>query len=642
MARGKKSTTTTSIRNRYITHSKPISMVEIGDLRRYCEFMTRTAGLVLRWDPEAVTARTDGHTIYLPEFNSRMTEADAHRLGAFVVHESAHHRHGRDLFRIMKENPMTPDSPLAAILNLIEDERIERKVNSEYRGDGIRLSDGSYHGGARVYEMYSEYKKQLPPGGSMFTDETEKITGMQAIHIEASADWNKGKAVGFAPVIKDFYTPGCFAAAEKLRDKLDIIERIRGLKNEEETWQLAKEAYEVLFEESAQEHLDKCRERLGEAGEDGDMVEGDAGEGNGGKKGKAKDGLGKGRGGKAAEYDKDATGEAGFDPQEGKLKVTDLVLSPHSHEKPFDGPGGHGMGFDFTEYKEQNGTWQEWPGDHNIVDYAHGANGSRGRDGSSFDHWLKSVRRSAQAEAGFANQARRLLQVRSAARYEHNHKSGRLHKRSAYRVAMPTINNGDWNSRIFKKRKVADILDTSVLVLVDWSGSMSGDKAAHACEAAVLINEVFSKVLRMPLAVVSHAFTDRPNYGIIKDFDLPASSDQIRKRFGNFTGYMSGNDDHDALLFAYRTIRERKSKRKVIIALSDGSPADGYGGSDVYAALKETAATIEGFKSVELYGLGIMDDNVKRFYKRRSVLKNAGDLEARLLELLSHIVTNEE
>lgn len=611
----------------YRTHGTPIGMLKQGDLRRYCEFITRTNGVGLRFDPASTTAHTNGVTITLPAFNSKMTDADAHRLGAYVVHECAHHRHGRGVFDILKNNPMTSESPLASIFNIIEDGRVNRATNNEYRGDGLRLSDGQYYIGQYVYDMYEEYKKNLPSDkDSIFNDTTEKVSGVQACQIEASSDWNSGLSSGFLPVLRDHFTDGCFRAAETLRDKLDIINAMRALKNVDEAWELAKRVYEILFDTSAEQHLEEQGEQLGKShkgGSDPESAE------NGGDDG----------GGAPKELDINGNPSGGFDPRKGKIRVTDLVLSDHKKDA-LDGAGASGMGYDYTAFEESHGAWTEWADDITVVHYDRGETADKAcRAESSFEVWLQGVRRSEQAEAGFANQARRLLQVRTAARYEHGHKSGRLHKRSVYRVAMPEIDGGDWNARIFKRRKVTDILDTSVLVLVDWSGSMGGEKAAHACEAAVLINEVFSKVLKMPLAVVSHAFYDHPCYGIIKEFDTPVSSDIIRSRFEDFTNYMSGNDDHDALLFAYRKIVSRKSKRKIIIALSDGAPADGSPSTDVYNALKETARTIEDSKTVELYGLGIMDTNVERFYKKHSVLKNASELEQRLLDLLSNMIS---
>jgi len=643
MVRRRKSTSTTakSSPNTYRTHGKPIGMLQAGDLRRYCEFITRTNGVGIRFDPNVDTASTDGVTITLPEFNSRMTDADAHRLGAYVVHECAHHRHGRDVFSILRKNRMTAESPLAAIFNIIEDERVNRATNNEYRGDGIRLSDGQYHIGRYVHKLYGDYKKSLPdPDASIFDETSAKLSGVQACQIEASSDWNSGLSAGFLPVLRDYFTRECFDAAETLRDKLDIINTMRALKNTGEAWELAKQAYELLFNKSAEEHLAEQAQALSQAGENGDQ-DGSNPEGVSGKDGES-DGKASAKNGSGT-LDINAKPTDGFNPSTGKVRVTDMVLSDHREDRGDVGPGGHGMGYDYTDYTEQHGAWREWGDDIRVVEYAkHGVAKSKDsyswHDARDFKDWLREVRRSEAAEAGFANKARRLLQVRTAARYEHNQKSGRLYRKAIYRVGVPQVNDGEWNSRIFKKRVTSDVLNTSVLVLVDWSGSMSGTKAAHACDAAVLINEVFSKVLKMPLAVVSHAFYDKPSYGIIKDFDTPASSDMIRERFSDFTHYMSGNDDHDALLFAYRKISGRKSKRRIIIALSDGAPADGADGCDVFNALKETAKSIEESHRVELYGLGIMDDNVKHFYQRNSVLKNADELEARLLDLLSNMV----
>lgn len=612
---------------RFKAHSPPIAMTEVYDLRRYCELVTRTSGVGLRFVAGAETAYTDGKTIFIPVLNSKTTERDAYRLGAYVVHEAAHHRHGREHFEILKSNPMTMESPLRAISNMIEDSRINRATNEEFRGDGIRLSDGSYYCGMEVYDKYSEYRKKLKPGETLWDNKTEPLGSVQMAQIESDGDWNRGSVLGFTPVFEEFFTDDMHKKKDGLVTDLDFVNVTRTLKNSQEAWEFSKKVYEYLYDDSAEEHLAEQKQACGGEGADGEPKDG------GGDKSDGPDG----------DKQSKEKGEAGFTKGKGAIKVTDLVTSEHNEE--WGGPGGTGMGYDYSEYNPgAGGTWAPWPEVVKPIDYTRGESVNKTayrRGAPEFNSWSKGISRSEMAEAGFSNQVRRLLQVRTAARYEHNHKHGRLHNRSVYRVAMPAINDGDWNSRIFKKRKVDDVLKANVLVLVDWSGSMAGDKAVHAAEAAVLINEVFSRVLKIPLEIVSHAFTDKPNYGIIKPFDSPATSDQIRDRFADFTGVMSGNDDHDALLFAYQRLLDRKTKRRVLIALSDGAPADGYEYSDVYNALAQTCKTIEASKVVELYGLGILDKNVERFYKKHSVLKNVNELEKTLLELLNKIIITE-
>jgi cobalamin biosynthesis protein CobT len=242
------------------------------------------------------------------------------------------------------------------------------------------------------------------------------------------------------------------------------------------------------------------------------------------------------------------------------------------------------------------------------------------------------------ASPSFVSNMRRMLQARSVRHYTMGHKAGKLARSRLYRVGLPPIDSGDWNSKVFKKRtQETDLLDTCASIVCDWSGSMGGSKAEHAAKGASLINAAFSQVLHIPveiLAFSSHG--SRPSIAVIKSFDKKASSDQIAERFYKFLAYMAGNNDADSLLYAYSRILPRKEKRKLMIVMSDGAPADGIG--DPSYALKQVTQRITQEKRVELYGLGMMDRNVERFYPRWKVVDNGGSIEQALVEVLGEML----
>lgn len=239
----------------------------------------------------------------------------------------------------------------------------------------------------------------------------------------------------------------------------------------------------------------------------------------------------------------------------------------------------------------------------------------------------------------FVSNARRMLQVKAAKHYNNGYKSGKLATSRLYRVALPQIDGGDWNARVFKKRtQEADLLNTAITVLVDWSGSMACEKCHCAGKAAGLINDAFSRVLHVPLEVAAFSSNGEiPSIGVIKSFNETVTADEMALRFYDFLDYMSGNNDADVLLWAYNRILQRKEKRKVIIVLSDGSPADGIG--DPYHALKTVSERILAEKRVDLYGIGIMDENVKAFYPRNRVIRRIEELEPSLVAVMSEVLT---
>jgi len=200
---------------------------------------------------------------------------------------------------------------------------------------------------------------------------------------------------------------------------------------------------------------------------------------------------------------------------------------------------------------------------------------------------------------------------------------------------MPAIDGGEWNKKIFYDQRKHTMKDTAIFVLVDWSGSMMGTKMRHAADAAQRLVWCFDRVLNVPVALA--AFTDRSSFcdiGYIKKYNTRGiTPEEIATRFSQFFGYTSGNNDADAVNWAYHEILKRKESRKILIVLSDGAPAGSWKGH-ADDALKLATSTIDKDKRVELYGVGIMDENVNRYYKNHQVVWDTHDISPCLFNLI--------
>jgi cobalamin biosynthesis protein CobT len=168
---------------------------------------------------------------------------------------------------------------------------------------------------------------------------------------------------------------------------------------------------------------------------------------------------------------------------------------------------------------------------------------------------------------------------------------------------------------------------------------MTGDKFTNASVASIMLTEVLSNQLHIPLDVT--AFTasmqGMNKMLIIKEFSEPLlSRDQLITRHAVCLGHMASNLDGDAIMFSYDKLIRRKEKRKLLIVCSDGSPAGGAGsrGKGIVNYTKKVVSDIETKTPVNIVGIGIMDDNVKRFYKEHYIIKDSMELEHALLQVI--------
>jgi hypothetical protein len=177
--------------------------------------------------------------------------------------------------------------------------------------------------------------------------------------------------------------------------------------------------------------------------------------------------------------------------------------------------------------------------------------------------------------------------------------------------------------------------------LVDKSGSMCGDKDQFALAATLLVNEVCS-TLNIPVEIIG--FTDdniragegiSPVMYVYKNFsDHSVSTEDLKKSYAMSSRVMQGNPDAENILWAHDRLVKRKEKKKLLIVMSDGSPAATKGGSGIGRFTENVIREIEASKDVEIYGLGLCSDSVEHYYKANSVVNEPQDIPVKLLELI--------
>jgi cobalamin biosynthesis protein CobT len=251
----------------------------------------------------------------------------------------------------------------------------------------------------------------------------------------------------------------------------------------------------------------------------------------------------------------------------------------------------------------------------------------------------------------------RMMAARSQVLKVPGYRSGRLHSGSLHR-----LRTGD--DRVFRRLEEHKSQETAVTLLIDNSGSMSGEKIKMAMSAGYALSSTLQRVnikhevigftTMEPRGVKDYVEQQEKEeerigrgfsrYGalyhpLFKDFNERLSP-EVKRRFATapYTLRMGGNTDGEAVRFAGNRLALRAEPRKVLIVLSDGHPAGMSRFPDeIYSDLHKAVEECEK-KKIETIGVGIMDNAVKDFYPKHIVLKDLAELPKQVMKELKGIL----
>lgn len=385
--------------------------------------------------------------------------------------------------------------------------------------------------------------------------------------------------------------------------------KIQDGKNEEESYQIAKQLLNAMGEDAEEEER-KAQQQYKQAKSGGSQPgEGKEGEGSDGEGGGEGDGLSE------------------------KAKEEIKARSFHTHyqkvEDQKDSYNTSGTGSHIDYYTVEYGT-RLTPKEGTIVDMKSGKYGGLHVLTSTVEQYKHEIDDVHGGEM-LASKVKRLFTSMKQVQWEHGQKRGRISGKNLWKAKGPI-----YSDEVFRRKQVKLDMDTAITVLCDFSGSMSGYKYAHAAKAALMLNEAVVKI-GAPVELLGFSENhDGPINVIMKSFgEIRVSEGELKQRYAIAANWMGQNSDGESIAWAYGRLKQRQEKRKVLIVLSDGSPASwngDYGAEVVYT--REVVKHIEENTPVEIYGVGIMDENVKHFYKEYKVINSGEELEDMLLGLV--------
>ena len=564
------------------------------------------SGLTIVYERDTTMPRTDGKTVFLPEPKADWSD-DAWTLWrAWLYHEVGHNvPEMKPAMDYVAENGLNTETPFGFCLNVLEDYRQEKFGYEEYEGKKQIMSRGR--------ELFAKSQRDNPLWEAPSDQMKDILRSLFLFDMHCREDWMPS----IAPHTRYMATICNKESIFYLRKLIDgnYRDKLNAVVTFSDELKLARDILKNVYdlnpdEEEAKSKNPQNSEQDNEFNEKSTSSN-SKGNGNGTEDGQEEDG----------------------ESSDSEIDWTELLMhdhNPENYKKDRTSTAKQHINYD----KIMSGKWVPYPDNLVcVVDYHKGT--------CTHDHWkylldesdaYKGIKDVCHGDS-LSKKVLRLLQIHSKDRYKYGKKKGRLHSKNLYRGAMTEATG--FNKKVFKKRESNDCLDVCVTVLGDCSGSMGGTKFSNMGKSMILLSRVLSDIkIRHELV----GFTD--GMELIQYLYKPFSSGRLQSealadRIQSSSRYMGCNADADSVMWVFSRIRKEKVKRKIIIVLSDGCPAGGYRGN--YES-QPTALTnvVKAIKTsgVEIYGIGIEDDNVKIFYPESQVINDSDELENALLSLI--------
>lgn len=563
-----------------------MNYLDVQQFETYVAACASQSGVTVHWDEADSTPRTNGKQMWLPAITSDTSREWLSRMRYFVKHETSHVVHSDFTYL----NEVKPSGLLALINNLLEDHRIDYRNDGEYKGDGVISNDFWYLYADDIGKRVTSADKELK--------EQQLLTLPLFVWDASLRDWIHSADDAMHQMAKMLDKDGSERLA-KLQKYNDELLDVRSNGDARDVMSLSERILKDLYDQDPEKYKDKDGE-----GEDG--------------------GTGKG---------KDAESGAPISDDVDRILTVKKLMKEIGHDHKPSRTGIH-----LIPDKVGRGAYAiPNTSEYVICSFT-----------KTLPHEVKSCLCSGHLNTAgvnayitsnartMANKLRIKLQTRSRDRYEYGKKKGKLHNGSLHRLVSGADKVAE---KVFRQRVVSDTTDTAVCLLVDCSGSMSGKKFDMAAAGAGTLAEAL-KPLNIAYSIYGFTNTvadEKPIVWLFNDFGEKTIQSELVKRFNIVAGGLWQNSDGDGIAYATARLAQRKEHRKVLLVLSDGSPCGREHAGDIEAYTLQTVEHAEKM-GVDVYGIGICDTNVTRFYKKNVVVNDLNSLSPTILSIIDRSI----
>jgi cobaltochelatase CobT len=263
---------------------------------------------------------------------------------------------------------------------------------------------------------------------------------------------------------------------------------------------------------------------------------------------------------------------------------------------------------------------------------------------------------------GQTNVLRRTLERKLAAKMKRSWVGGQQQGRLDSRRLVGAYTGSE---NIYKQREDSDDIDTAVIILIDHSMSMSHGRIIMAAKACVALASALENT-NISYAIQGFTTNSRgmskrnvpegTNVDLYDSFSplvkirykefgdklsrVKGSLGGITETFGNCAEY---NVDGLSVDQSGRELLRRPEKRKVLMVLSDGQPADKYMSKCVeerteYQSHLGSVVLSLMSDGIDVFGIGIESDAVSDYYPKYAILNNLNDLESKVISKMDDLL----
>lgn len=631
-------------------------------------------------------------SVNLPYLPDNASDALISAIQGFLDHEVAH-----ILFSDFGAFT-TKNQRLKSLANILEDARIEKLMSRKYPGCGSNLtSTGEFFLGESIQPKFDELLKS-----GVATE--EQFIGILAVPILRSLSGQY--------LFEQFMDDKKQYAPTLYRVTADLREEIENLESSADVVKMAQKLYDRLFnqteDEEDQQNQEEQKDQSGTgqddqseseasnddsgAGEGQDQSGSDEGESEGedansdkGKEGGDDNGGNKSeksenessndegdrekhsnKSDKSNASDENDSQDDGSDGQESdqpkkKDQISEEEFKPS--EKPFDASAmfeemdkESANNFDQAvsvllseEAKEfaSDADYLVYTNEHDVIETL-----KVGRDYAP--RYLSDLQKKVDNMTGpIQKDLERAIQARSRSTWESGLNRGRLNGSALARLKV-----GD--NRVFRRKQDNKTKDVAVTLMIDCSGSMSGNRIAVASQTAYALASVLDRLniksevigfttgrlggsnnetFQTPSGKkVSYSRTENLYMPVLKQFEESFSMD-VKERFAWLpnASFFATNIDGESVGIGARRLILRREARKILIVLSDGQPNGSGSASVLNKHLRETVKEIE-LSGVDVVGIGIDSEAVRQFYPKSIVIRNVEELPTKVIGQLRDLL----